>query len=295
MIDLNVLSDKGTTISAFINFVRSQFPGAELPAEGWDQAWAGYIANAIHRDVFYGGGLDMLAQVQSTRKALDGTKYKDDRAITAATFLHKIGEKKRLNSQTEAFLAEQRKTNPNYDIWGALYDYFGQPETMNPAILRALEIVNEIKIFDKAVDDYEKAKIAELGEEAGKSAAQEFQVRFLSGKMTDDDRKFAPSALGGELSADARVVLIAEKIANFETSRDKPNTKKQPEWHRNYTLTRKAVVDAASAGIDPNLLNKANNIVTQLLAKYPENTGNTGGGGAALPPGALRYHDAMCR
>jgi hypothetical protein len=279
-------------MSAFINFVRSQFPDAELPAEGWDQAWAGYIASAIHRDVVYGGGLNMLAQVQSTRKALDGTKYEDDRAITAATFLHKIGEEKRLNKATQDFLAEQRQTNPNYDIWGALYDYFGQPETMNPAILRALEIVNEIKIFDKAVDGYEVAKIAELGDEAGKNAAQAFQVRFLSGKMTDDDKKFPPSALGGELSADARVVLIAEKIANFETSRENPNTKKPPEWHRNYTTTRKAVVDAASTEIDPLLLDKANNLVLQLLAKYPENPGNSGGGGAAPPKDVRFYHNA---
>lgn len=253
---------------------------------------AGLIASAIHKGAAHGGGLDMLAQVQSARAALLGTDYENDQAIVAATFLHKISEEKRLNKATKDFLAEQRETDRNYDIWGALNEHFSCPNPVNVPMLTALKILQEIKILDKAVDGYEEAKIAELGEEAGKNAAQEFQVRFLKGFVLQEDERFVPDPLSGGISIGARTVIIAEKIANFKTSLENPNTKKPPEWHRNYTLTRKAVVDAASAGIDPYLLNKANNLVGQLLAKYPENTGNTGGG--ATPPTNVKlYHDAM--
>ena len=46
------------------------------------------------------------------------------------------------------------------------------------------------------------------------------------------------------LSPQAQEILLAEKIMNFETSRDKPNPKKPLSWHQEYFQTRMILVDA---------------------------------------------------
>lgn len=46
------------------------------------------------------------------------------------------------------------------------------------------------------------------------------------------------------LSPAAREILLAEKIVNFETSRDNPNTSKALSWHIDYFNTRMLMVEA---------------------------------------------------
>ncbi|MDD3668936.1 MAG: hypothetical protein PHX68_01425 [Alphaproteobacteria bacterium] len=46
------------------------------------------------------------------------------------------------------------------------------------------------------------------------------------------------------LSQPAREILLAEKIVNFTTSRDRPNPSKPPEWHLEYFDTRMLMVEA---------------------------------------------------
>ena len=46
------------------------------------------------------------------------------------------------------------------------------------------------------------------------------------------------------LSPQAQEILLAEKIMNFETSRDKPNPKKPLSWHQEYFQTRMLMVEA---------------------------------------------------
>ena len=41
-----------------------------------------------------------------------------------------------------------------------------------------------------------------------------------------------------------QAVLLAEKLQNFIVSRDKPNPKKEPDWHINYYKTRMIMVEA---------------------------------------------------
>lgn len=47
-----------------------------------------------------------------------------------------------------------------------------------------------------------------------------------------------------KLSPAAQEILLAEKIQNFEVSRDKPNLKKPLEWHMEYFQTRMLLVEA---------------------------------------------------
>ncbi|MBR4927276.1 MAG: hypothetical protein IKY98_03005 [Alphaproteobacteria bacterium] len=58
------------------------------------------------------------------------------------------------------------------------------------------------------------------------------------------------------LSPQAQEILLAEKIMNFETSRDKPNPKKPLAWHQEYFQTRMIMVDAVK-DVNPQLYNIA--------------------------------------
>ena len=46
------------------------------------------------------------------------------------------------------------------------------------------------------------------------------------------------------LSHQAKVILLAEKLQNFEVSYENPNPKKPPEWHVEYYKTRMIMVEA---------------------------------------------------
>lgn len=54
------------------------------------------------------------------------------------------------------------------------------------------------------------------------------------------------------LSHQAQEILLAEKIMNFQTSRDKPNPKKPLSWHQEYFQTRMIMVDALK-DVNPEL------------------------------------------
>ena len=54
------------------------------------------------------------------------------------------------------------------------------------------------------------------------------------------------------LSHQAQEILLAEKIMNFEVSRDKPNPSKPLSWHQEYFQTRMLMVDALKE-VNPTL------------------------------------------
>ena len=58
------------------------------------------------------------------------------------------------------------------------------------------------------------------------------------------------------MSPQAQEILLAEKIMNFETSRDRPNPKKPLSWHQEYFHTRMIMVDALK-DVNPQLYNIA--------------------------------------
>ena len=54
------------------------------------------------------------------------------------------------------------------------------------------------------------------------------------------------------LSQGAKEILLAEKVLNFQISRDKPNPQKSLSWHKEYIETRSLMVDeiaSANAGL----------------------------------------------
>ena len=68
-----------------------------------------------------------------------------------------------------------------------------------------------------------------------------------------------------QLSPEAQQILLAEKIANFETSRDKPNPKKPLSWHEEYMHTRMLLVEACKPASDV-LYNQAQKTSNEALA-----------------------------
>lgn len=68
------------------------------------------------------------------------------------------------------------------------------------------------------------------------------------------------------LSPQAQEILLAEKIMNFETSRDKPNPKKPLAWHQEYFQTRMIMVDALK-DVNPQLYNIAAKTKDEGLTK----------------------------
>lgn len=68
------------------------------------------------------------------------------------------------------------------------------------------------------------------------------------------------------LSPQAQEILLAEKIMNFETSRDKPNPSKPLAWHKEYFQTRMVMVDALK-DVNPTLYNIALKTKNEGLAK----------------------------
>ena len=64
------------------------------------------------------------------------------------------------------------------------------------------------------------------------------------------------------LSKEAQAILLAEKLQNFEISRDKPNMKKPLQWHMEYYKTRMIMVDALQKAC-PALHNECVNVADE--------------------------------
>lgn len=80
------------------------------------------------------------------------------------------------------------------------------------------------------------------------------------------------------LSPQAQEILLAEKIMNFETSRDKPNPKKPLQWHQEYFQTRMIMVDVLKE-VNPTLYRIAVKTKDAGLAKIAylqKELGNSG-------------------
>ena len=84
-----------------------------------------------------------------------------------------------------------------------------------------------------------------------------------------------------DLSREAQAILLAEKLQNFEISRDKPNMKKPLQWHMEYYKTRMIMVDAlqkACPALHNECVNVADEGVKSLQARQAalinQNAGN---------------------
>ncbi len=69
-----------------------------------------------------------------------------------------------------------------------------------------------------------------------------------------------------KLSPAAQEILLAEKVLNFEVSRDRPNPKKPLTWHKEYFETRMLMVDKIK-DTNPELYRVATQTRDQALVK----------------------------
>lgn len=67
----------------------------------------------------------------------------------------------------------------------------------------------------------------------------------------------------------AQEILLAEKIVNYETSRDKPNMNKPLEWHKEYYETRHLMVEALKT-VNPKMYQLACQIKKEGLYKIAQ-------------------------
>lgn len=71
------------------------------------------------------------------------------------------------------------------------------------------------------------------------------------------------------LCPEAQLILMAEKLVNFEVSRDRPNMKKPLAWHKEYYETRSLMVDALAPRF-PELAKEINAVKEEGLAKIQQ-------------------------
>ena len=170
------------------------------------------VMHQLHDGEKYGGGLVMSDQVQGTVDKINAFyegENKDD-VITAA-YLHKCREKKRINPENLI----------PYTI-SDVKEVFGQ---------KVARIVSEIS--SEPSDEALKGQIA-----AVKQGHPEVEL---------SDKQIEWTILSGwakGLSREAQAILLAEKLQNFEVSRDNPNESNPISWHREYYETRMIMVEA---------------------------------------------------
>ncbi len=171
--------------------------------------YAKILASRLHKDVVYGGGLNMLNQVQRTAELV--SKSGADEATVIAAWLHKCQEAKRISPEAAPLeLDFVRK-------------HFGD---------KVAQIVKEVS--------------SEPEEKEGQTKKEQWEEK---------------SEWAKGLSKEAQTILLAEKVCNFEVSRDKPNPKKPLPWHLEYFDTRMIMV---------NQIGKANPYLKELAVKTKE-------------------------
>lgn len=177
-----------------------------------------HYAKQLHEDVVYGGGLNMMDQINGTVALV--AKYSrltgaDKETALAAAFLHKCFEPKRIKEGVEPLTMDQVEKIAGPQVRAVVEELSTEPET------ETLSKVDQWK---------EKAEWAQ------------------------------------KLSPAAQEILLAEKVLNFEVSRDRPNPKKPLTWHKEYFETRMLMVDKIK-DTNPELYRVATQTRDQALVK----------------------------
>mgnify|MGYP003571360734 CR=1 FL=1 len=178
------------------------------------------MALRLHAGVEYGKGLSMLDQVNETAALVqEKSNLPSDKKtdVICAAYLHKSQEVKRI--------AEGQSPLTDNEI----------------AELAGQNVAKIVQILHQEPEDKNKTKQQQWEEKAE-------WARSLSAKAQNANDKFIAHAV--------QEILLAEKVQNFRTSRDKPNPKKTPIWHKQYYATRMVLVEALR-DVNPALCNEA--------------------------------------
>ncbi len=165
------------------------------------------LASSLHKGVVYGGGMNMLDQVNRTAELVAQSDADCDTVVAA--YLHKCQETKRIAKGVQPLSADYVKS------------HFGE---------KVAAIVTEVS--------------SEPEENKNQTKTEQWQEKT----------KWAAG-----LSKQAQTILLAEKVCNFETSCNKPNPEKAPEWHIAYFNTRMIMVEALKEA-NPKLYDMARDL-----------------------------------
>lgn len=180
------------------------------------------VMHQLHDGVKYGGGLVMSDQVQGTVDKITSLYEGENKdAVIMAAYLHKCRETKRINPGQKPYALSDVKKN------------FGP---------KVAEVVSELS--SEPTGDELKARMAAFRQENPNIDLSDKEVEWTV---------LADWAKG--LSKEAQAILLAEKLQNFEVSRDNPNMEKPISWHREYYNTRTIMVEAIK-DVSPALYNE---------------------------------------
>lgn len=201
-----------------------------------------YQAKCLHEGVTYGGGLVMLDQVIRTAKILaghlEGSSDEKKDAVCAA-LLHKCYEPKRIAEGVQPLTIDQVAKLAGENVAKVIAELATEPAEKD-----SMPKARQFMAKEENIEKYLK--------EAPDSLKQYYKQSFQAEQTnTEDEQKKSKveewtekSEWAKTLSPMAQQLLLAEKIVNYEVSRDRPNMKKPLSWHKEYFETRQIMVDA---------------------------------------------------
>lgn len=201
-----------------------------------------YQAKCLHEGVTYGGGLVMLDQVIRTATILaghsEGSSDEKKDAVCAA-LLHKCYEPKRIAEGVQPLTIDQVAKLAGENVAKVIAELATEPgekDSMPKArqfMAQEANIEKYLKEAPESLKQYYKESF-----KAEQTATTEEQKKSKVEEWTEK------SEWAKTLSPMAQQLLLAEKIVNYEVSRDRPNMKKPLAWHKEYFETRQIMVDA---------------------------------------------------
>ncbi len=197
-----------------------------------------------HGDVVYGGGLVMTEQLIGTvNKIKKFYKGSNEDNILLAAHLYKAIDRKRLNEDTTEIIKQAGLYDENADFLTRAFESDADLHSRNTYAAIAED-------FSPEVADIVKEICSEPQEKEGQSKTEQWEEK---------------AAWAKELSKEAQVILLAEKLQNFEVSRSKPNPKWPPQKHIDYYNTRMIMVNTLKSA-SPELYQECVNVAQAGIA-----------------------------
>lgn len=200
-----------------------------------------YQAEKLHKGVVYGGGLVMLDQVVRTadvlKESLEGSEAEKSKAVCVA-LLHKCFEPKRISEGVEPLTIEQVAHLGGAEVARVVAELATEPAESDSMSKARAYVVNEANI-EKYLKDASEGVKQFFKDSLNPSIAKAECPKKTKAEEWQEKAEWAKT-----LSPLAQQVLLAEKVVNYEVSRDRPNMKKPLSWHKEYYETRQLMVEA---------------------------------------------------
>lgn len=246
-----------------------------------------YYATQMHDGVVYGGSMVMLDQIKEMASVIDEMSMLEParkEAVLNAVYLHKSFEPKRMSDEWKAKRAKEGKPAELTD-----------EEVASIGGTRALSIIKELRTEEALEKGSEEERAAILGKEKYAEYQGLVEAAAKAGKFKTPDAEkkerewLVKSVWAKGLSKEAKEMMLAEKIINFETSEKvvskllnprvsaEEKAKAKPvEWHKNYLRLRMMAVESVKDA-NPEMYKRAvrskNNTNFRILVAENQNGG----------------------